>query len=97
MLLCRSVFSDQRKTPACLRVTAVLEGGRGVYRLVVTACMLCVCGDARAVRGVLVLECSQMETASLTGRATIVWSSSASLHLISTNASTCKGGQMIYL
>lgn len=58
MLLCRSMFSDQPKTHACLRVRekhwvwVCVGRGRG---LVITVCMfvcVCVCRRARAARGV---------------------------------------------
>lgn len=75
MPLCRSKFSDQPKTRACLYVREALSVSVGRGRgLVITVCM---CREARAVQGGL--EGSQMEIARPNEKLAIVWSFSPSL------------------
>lgn len=57
MLLCRSVFSDQPKTHACLRVRQALSvssrgEGEGACDILIYVCMcMCVCVERQGEQG----------------------------------------------
>lgn len=77
--LCRSVFSDQPKTHACLRARehwlSVYGGGGG-------SCV-CVCVRRQRQYGGGVLEGSQMEVARPAERPSVVWRCPASFYPVS--------------